>query len=91
MVDEAAFRSYFAVIRLRIRRTRNAIGLSQEDAAGRVSLDARALQRYEARVSDVEDPRLKTLYRIAAALEMPLSDLLRPPTKEELRALEEWE
>lgn len=56
-----------------------------------MSLDARALQRYEARVSDIEDPRLKTLYRIADALEVDLSDLLRPPTEEELRELEERE
>lgn len=88
MADAEAFRLLFAVIRLRIRRERHAKGLSQEEIAGRIPADVRILQRYEARESDVSDPRLKTLYKIASALEIDLGDLLRPPSEKELRALE---
>jgi transcriptional regulator with XRE-family HTH domain len=91
VVDDAAFRLLFAVIRLRIRRARLANGLSQEEAAGRIPADVRVLQRYEARESDVSDPRLKTLYKLAAAVGVDLAELVRPPAEEELKALADIE
>lgn len=91
MLDYADFVALFDVIRLRIRRARSALGLSQEEVAGRVGIDVRAIQRYEARVTDVRDPRLKTLYTIAIALGIDLDYLIRQPSADELRELEEAE
>jgi transcriptional regulator with XRE-family HTH domain len=67
------------------------MGLSQEEAAGRIPADVRILQRYEARESDVHDPRLKTLFKIATAVGVDLADLVRPPSQDELRKLQESE
>ncbi|MEX2540770.1 MAG: helix-turn-helix transcriptional regulator [Trueperaceae bacterium] len=89
MADDAAFRLLFDVIRLRIRQARRTRGLSQEDVAGKIPADVRILQRYEARESDVSDPRLKSLYKIAMAIGIDLADLLRPPSENELRELED--
>jgi transcriptional regulator with XRE-family HTH domain len=91
VVHDPAFRLFFAVIRRRIRQARVANGLSQEEAAGRIRMDVRVLQRYEARQTDVSDPRLKTLYKLAVAVGIDLTDLLRSPSEEELRSLEESE
>lgn len=87
MPDDVAFDRFFAVIRRRIKRLRLINDLSQEEAAGRVPMDARILQRYEAEEPDVSDPRLKTLHKIAIAINVELHELLRPPTEEELAAL----
>jgi transcriptional regulator with XRE-family HTH domain len=91
VVDGSAFRRYFAVIRLRIKLRRRGLGLSQEETAGRIRIDVRMLQRFEAREPDISDARLKTLYKIAEGLDLDPGELLRAPTGDELQQLEDWQ
>jgi transcriptional regulator with XRE-family HTH domain len=63
-------------IGLRMRSSREAAGLTQEEAAHRAGLDARRWQRIEQGVVNLT---VRTLARISSALEVSFWDLLRKP------------
>lgn len=71
MADELAAR-----VALDIKRLRKRIGVTQEQLAERVGMNARKLQRIEAGRVDV---RVSTLGRLAAALEVDVAELLAEP------------
>ena len=58
-----------------IKRHRRERGLSQEDLARAAGVTYSALTKIEA--GYVQDPRVKTLQRIAIALEVTVDDLLK--------------
>ena len=58
-----------------IKRYRRERGLSQEDLARAAGVTYSALTKIEA--GYVQDPRVKTLQRIAIALEVTVDDLLK--------------
>jgi transcriptional regulator with XRE-family HTH domain len=60
----------------RIATLRATARLSQDQLAERTGLDRRSLQRYEAAT---RDPRYADLLLIAAALDVPIEDLVRQP------------
>jgi transcriptional regulator with XRE-family HTH domain len=63
-------------IGLRVRLAREVAGFTQEEAAHRAGLDARRWQRIEQGVVNLT---VRTLARIASALEISFWDLLRKP------------
>ncbi|HEX7004562.1 MAG TPA: helix-turn-helix transcriptional regulator [Trueperaceae bacterium] len=91
MPPTTAFAPYFAVIRLRIRRARETAGLTQEAAAERAGVAVRVWQRYEGRKTDISDPGLWTLLRIAQGLDVDFEGLIEMPSNLELEAARELE
>ena len=82
----------------KVRATRKAVGISQEEVARRAGVSLNVINRLERGV--ILDPHYSTLRGIARALEVPVEDLVREPalattlrdeTTEDLkrRALEE--
>lgn len=57
----------------KIATLRQAAGISQDQLASAAGMDRRSIQRYEAAV---RDPRYADLLLIAAALGVPLADLV---------------
>jgi transcriptional regulator with XRE-family HTH domain len=81
---------YLAVLRLRIKRTRLALGLRQEDVAEKAEMLLRTYQRFEAHASKRHfNPTLSSLCAVAQALSMTVSELTRPATKREIDSLGE--
>jgi transcriptional regulator with XRE-family HTH domain len=60
---------------LRIQRARVAAGLTQEQAASDSAIDYKRWQRLE---EGSVNPTVKTLHRVAAALDVPFWDLFSP-------------
>jgi transcriptional regulator with XRE-family HTH domain len=58
-----------------LRRLRKERGLSQEELGARASIQMADISRYEA---GNRDPRVSTVARLAAALEVSIADLLEP-------------
>ncbi|WP_282695509.1 helix-turn-helix transcriptional regulator [Streptomyces sp. CC208A] len=58
----------------RIAGLRRAAGLSQDQLADAIGMERRSIQRYE---NAIRDPRFSDLVRIATALDVPLTDLVR--------------
>ncbi|WP_246094871.1 helix-turn-helix domain-containing protein [Streptomyces roseicoloratus] len=59
---------------MRLAEARRAAGLSQDQVADRIGMERRSIQRYE---RGERDPRFTDLVRIADALGVPLSELVR--------------
>lgn len=80
---------YLAVLRLRIKRTRLALGLRQEDVAEKAEMLLRSYQRFEAYASKRRfNPTLSNLCAVAQALSTTVSELTRPPTEDEVASLD---
>jgi transcriptional regulator with XRE-family HTH domain len=56
-----------------LRRLRKERGLSQEELGARASIQMADISRYE---SASRDPRITTVARLAAALDVPIAELL---------------
>lgn len=56
-----------------LRRLRRGLGLSQEELGARAGIQMADISRYE---SASRDPRISTVARLAAALDVPIADLL---------------
>lgn len=61
---------------VRLRELRRARGLTQEALAERIGMEVGNYAHVE---QGIANPTLKTLGRFAAALEVPVHELLRPP------------
>ena len=83
MFDEADAKELLAVVRLRVKRLRLERDLSQEEVVGRVPMDVRTIQRFEADDFEETDPQIRTFMKIAHGLGVGLHELLSPPTDEE--------
>ncbi len=59
-----------------LRRRRKELGLSQEQLGARANIQMTDISRYE---SGRRDPRWTTVARLAAALDVPIADLLADP------------
>lgn len=62
-----------AVFAENLRRLRKQAGLSQEELGARAGIQMADISRYE---GGGRDPRITTLARLAAALDVPLTELL---------------
>jgi transcriptional regulator with XRE-family HTH domain len=85
-VSEEAF---LIVLRRRVRRARNALGLTQEEVAELADMTLRHYQTFEITEALGEDqrefnPTLKSLRGIAKAVRVSLPSLVAEPTYEEL-------
>lgn len=60
----------------RLRRIRRAAGITQEQLANMVNIDAGSISRYE---KGAITPGLDTAYALAVALDVTLNDLLPTP------------
>jgi transcriptional regulator with XRE-family HTH domain len=58
-----------------LRRLRHEAGLTQEELGSRAGVQMADVSRYE---SGNRDPRISTVARLAAALEVPIAELLKP-------------
>lgn len=63
-----------AVFAENLRRLRRQAGISQEELGARAGIQMADISRYE---GGRRDPRITTVARLATALDVPLSDLLR--------------
>ncbi len=80
------------VLRKRIKRLRNHLDLTQEEAAELANMTLRHYQTFEIdyplKTKDREfNPTLKSLRGIAKALNLPLTLLISEPTEDELRQI----
>ena len=60
-----------------LRRRRKELGLSQEQLGARANIQMADISRYE---SGSRDPRISTVARLAAALDIPIAELLAGPS-----------
>jgi transcriptional regulator with XRE-family HTH domain len=60
-----------------LRRRRKALGLSQEQLGARANIQMADISRYE---NGTRDPRITTIARLAAALDVAIADLLTSDT-----------
>ena len=79
---------YLAVVTLRIRKVRGALGLLQEDVAALAGTDPRHYRRVEALTGKRANPTLALLRSVALALNTDVSALTGEPTEEEVAELE---
>jgi len=59
-----------------LRRLRKELGLSQEELGARARIQMADISRYE---SGMRDPRISTVARLAAALDVGIHELLTSP------------
>ena len=68
----------------KVRATRKAAGISQEEVARRAGVSLNVINRLERDV--ILDPHYSTLRGIASALGVPVADLVRePPSREKMK------
>lgn len=65
----------------RLKRIREAAGLSQNDLALKSGVSLRSIQMYEQRNNDIDKAQAHTLYKLAVALGCNIEDLLETPMK----------
>jgi DNA-binding XRE family transcriptional regulator len=63
----------------KLRKIRQAFGLSQKELADKSDVSLRNIQLYEQRVNDIDKAQAKTLYKLARALGCQIEDLLENP------------
>ena len=69
-------------IETRLKRIREAAGLSQNDLAVKSGVRLRSIQMYEQRNNDIDKAQAHTLYKLSVALGCDIEDLLEAPMKE---------
>lgn len=80
--------TYTQIIQLRISNARLKYRLTQEQIAEKAGMPVRSYQGLEGlRESRQFNPTLLTLRRVAAALEIPLYELIQEPQPQELELL----
>lgn len=80
--DPGGLRQIVCDVSRRIQETRQAAGLTQEQAAERLGITVRALAYIEAGAQNLT---LRTMVRVAAVLGVRTADLLVPPGSREVR------
>lgn len=68
-------------VETRLKRIREAAGLSQNDLAVKSGVSLRSIQMYEQRKNDIDKAQAHTLYKLAVALGCNAEDLLEAPMK----------
>lgn len=68
----------------RIKEARKNAGLTQKELAGKLGVAYQTLAQWE---NDLRNPKLGTLYRISAALEVPVSKFLTPDEEAEIESV----
>ena len=63
----------------RLKRFREARGLSQSELAELSGVNVRSIQMYEQRVNDIDKAQSQSLYKISKVLGCEISDLLENP------------
>ena len=66
----------------KLKRIRDAAGLSQSELAKKSGVSLRSIQMYEQRKNDIDKAQVHTLYKLAATLGCGIGDLLERPHKE---------
>ena len=70
----------------KIKEARNAAGLTQKQLGKKLNVTQASINQFE---NNLRNPKLETLTKIAAALDVTLVDLLDVPTKPDREALEQ--
>jgi transcriptional regulator with XRE-family HTH domain len=83
--------AFYIIVRRRIRKARNALGLTQEEVAELVDMTLEHYQTFEI-VRALQkgkrfNPTLKNLRGIAKAVRTPLSTLIAEPNTDEIKEL----
>ena len=65
----------------KLRKTREAKGLSQSELANLSGVNLRSIQMYEQRNNDIDKAQGQTLYKLSAVLGCNIEDLLEKPSK----------
>lgn len=68
----------------RIKEARKKAALTQKELAEKLGITYQTLAQWE---NDLRNPKLETLQRISAALEIPISTFLTPDEAEEIEAI----
>lgn len=68
-------------VETRLKRIREAAGLSQNDLAVKSGVSLRSIQMYEQRNNDIDKAQAHTLYKLSVALGCDIEDLLETPMK----------
>jgi transcriptional regulator with XRE-family HTH domain len=83
--------AYWIVMRRRIRKARNARGMTQEEAAELADMALRHYQRFEIESALIGErdfnPKIKTLKAICEAIKLPLTKLVIEPSADEIQEL----
>jgi len=66
----------------KLKRVREATGLSQSELAKKAGVSLRSIQMYEQRNNDIDKAQGHTLYKLSVALGCDIEDLLERPNKD---------